>query len=251
MLFRNIISTHGKKSFSIDLMGKAFPILVLLALHSHSPKTDPLFPGVFHISFIQKLHLYLIKRLISKSVRPPQLRIFNNQLTLSLRRKNCFIFLSVRSCYQNPPLVFSRHFSDTVSFKLQSTVIFLMLLSDINTVNPSMRNAAQKNRTENSGIRKMRSPVPAKHVMGLSKMHEPFICIVISDISIFFVGLCNKFQRRMEYYLQSIFPGQKNVLYRIFPYAVHAFRISKMHIIQINVRNGIQSLKSQKYAGKL
>ena len=61
-----------------------------------------------------------------------------------------------------------------------------------------------------------------QHVMGLSKMHEPFICIVISDISIFFVGLCNKFQRRMEYYLQSIFPGQKNVLYRIFPYAVHA-----------------------------
>ena len=84
MLFRNIISAHGKKGFSIDLMGKAFPILVFFALHGHSPKTDPLFPGVFHISFIQKLRLYLVQRLISKSVGPPELRIFNNQLTLSL-----------------------------------------------------------------------------------------------------------------------------------------------------------------------
>ena len=55
----------------------------------------------------------------------------------------------------------------------------------------------------------------------------------------------------MEYYLQSIFPGQKNVLYRIFPYAVHTFRISNMHIVQINVSNCVQSLKSQKSIGKI
>ena len=84
MLLRNIIGSHCKKGFSIYFMGKAFPILIFFALHGHSPKTDPLFPGVFHISFIQKLRLYLVQRLISKSVGPPELRIFNNQLALSL-----------------------------------------------------------------------------------------------------------------------------------------------------------------------
>ena len=50
MILRNIISSHGKNIFFIDLMSKADTPLIRFYMHGHRAKSNPSLPGIHFFS---------------------------------------------------------------------------------------------------------------------------------------------------------------------------------------------------------
>ena len=93
----------------------------------------------------------------------------------------------------------------------------------------------------------MCTPIPAKHIMSFSKMHESFKGIIIPNISILFICFGDIFQRRPKYDSQLIFTFTKYRFDIIFPDTVHILGMSYITIIKIDICNRIQSFKFQIY----
>ena len=96
MFFRNVISSHGKKSNTIYLMCKAFSPLIFFSSYCHGTQTNSPFPGINSFFFQHKHGFYLIKRLFSQTINPPEQRMINDNPSISVCVQLCFHNLSAR-----------------------------------------------------------------------------------------------------------------------------------------------------------
>ena len=83
--------------------------------------------------------------------------------------------------------------------------------------------------------------------MSLTDMHKSFYCIIISPVSIFLKSFRHKFQRRSDDHTKDIFTILQKLTNRKLPYSVHVLYFSKITLIQINIRNRVNPVKSQNH----
>ena len=183
-------------------MGKAVAPLILLGIDRHGAETDFLFPGI-HFPAIRRKHgFYRIKRLLTVTVRPPELRISDKDAAIRLLSVNFTV--GRKNLYGH--LRFLCRKIDQIGTKRQADRTVPVILHHIHTVNFGFFYFFQINRAENTGIRQSGPPVPSKHTVGFSKMRKSLHTFQAAPGVNFFILFFNVTDGGMQYHLQHIFP---------------------------------------------
>ena len=84
IVLRNIIGSHGKHRHTVDTMAEALAPLIFFTPDCQGPQTDAPSPGVRRFMPVpcEDPDADIVQRLIPVSGRPPQLRIFDHDLTV-------------------------------------------------------------------------------------------------------------------------------------------------------------------------
>ena len=262
VILRNVVASHRKNPNAVHFMGKGFAVFVLLNMYRHSAKANPLAPGIQHFSSGKQSDFHLIKRLISKTVGPPQLGICDFNRIISFRRSGNIssrICPSIRSRHAylpfvsgKPSVVFSKRqnplFSRLIHIhtKLQRYFPRLMLLGDIHAVQPGLCDPKQLHISPDACIRQARAPVPSEHAVRLSQVREPAHGIAAARNRPLFICLFDEPCGGMQFHLQFILITQQ-ILDGILPDTMHIRRRSKQRSIQIDIRQGIDPVKMQQH----
>ena len=131
------------------------------------------------------------------------------------------------------------------NIKVQHNIPVSMLLPDRNTVNPCLLHPDQRYRTEDSRIRKMRSPVPPKHTMSLAHMDETIHGILRTQRPAFGKFFPYEPKGRVQQNPQHIILFPENACNIKLPDTVHIIRLSNQFLIHINIGNRIQPVKTK------
>ena len=85
MLFRDIVGTHCKDGLAVDLVGKTAAIFIRLCIDCESTQTDAAGIGVQTDLTMEQLYTYRIERLAAQTIGPPELWIFDTDISRGAR----------------------------------------------------------------------------------------------------------------------------------------------------------------------
>ena len=97
VVLRYIICSHGKETDSVYLMGKALAPRILFPFYSQRAQADSFLPDIAFFFSDPHGYFHIVKRLVSQAVRPPELRVFDDQRSSAVRQNGPVCF-SVRGC---------------------------------------------------------------------------------------------------------------------------------------------------------
>ena len=120
-----------------------------------------------------------------------------------------------------------------------------MCLRDRNAFQPSFMYSQQAHLSPDSRIGYPGAPIPAEHAVPLPQPRQALHGIHTPDNRLFFIGAGNEFRRGIKNRSERIFFFKKG-FYRKLPYPVHVVGFSQIHLIQPDIRQGIDSVKPQK-----
>ena len=242
----DIVSSSCEDLLSVDGDGKFLAPLVILSGNRHRTKTDAvkLLLGLLALA----LHEYAdrIKGLLSASVRPPESRLLDFHAGILSQIEK----FSVR--IHN--LIGKLHLCVRILFHIgghrQRYLTFLVFLANQGVHQTGFLVGHKLDLTENAGIRKLGTPVPAKHAVGFSDIlvarHRAGVAHM--DLAAFcgFVRL-DKVQRGSKVDFQEVVS-----LFRIFfdvksKAAVHVFCVAQFVTVEIKVSHGVDAIEDQKH----
>ena len=120
-----------------------------------------------------------------------------------------------------------------------------MLLRHIYGFQPSLLHSLQENILPYSRIRKPWAPVPAKHAVCFSDLGKSVHTVFRSHSHTFRIALPYIFDRTVKRNLQTVFSPHEHPGHGVCPCAVHIVSPAQQASIQINVCNGVQTVKTK------
>ena len=120
-----------------------------------------------------------------------------------------------------------------------------MNLMDSDVFDPCLLDADQTDRTPDTSIRQMRTPIPSEHAMSFPEKREACHCIGRTFLRRFFIRFLNIFCRRSNFYTYCILPMSDGCGSIIFPDTMHILCTSYELIIQKHLGNRIQPFCTQ------